>query len=160
MRPELKQLIADLGLNHRSFWLRCAGISMTSYLTSTFWYNHSGTFTADRGTPNVVLEASAVGVPVVATGVGRTPEIIVGGCNGYFVSAGDLALLDQPTLKLTEDEQRGTRDASSCKRNSRLWRRASTIPSCLWSYLERMIVPEARESGYTTRVPLKRPRQR
>ncbi len=42
-----------------------------------------------EGMPNVVLEAFAAGVPVVATAVGGTPEIVEDGTSGYLVSAGD-----------------------------------------------------------------------
>lgn len=55
-----------------------------------------------EGMPNVVLEAMAASVPVVATSVGGTPEMIVHGESGYLVppadpdaiAAGVLALLD------------------------------------------------------------------
>ncbi|HTU91283.1 MAG TPA: glycosyltransferase [Gemmataceae bacterium] len=42
-----------------------------------------------EGMPNVVLEAFAAGVPVVATAVGGTPEIVEDDVSGYLVSAGD-----------------------------------------------------------------------
>lgn len=42
-----------------------------------------------EGLPNVALEASAAGVPVVATAVGGTPEVVVDGETGYLVPAGD-----------------------------------------------------------------------
>jgi glycosyltransferase involved in cell wall biosynthesis len=42
-----------------------------------------------EGMPNVVLEAFAAGVPVVATAVGGTPEVVEEGISGYLVPAGD-----------------------------------------------------------------------
>jgi glycosyltransferase involved in cell wall biosynthesis len=42
-----------------------------------------------EGLPNVVLEASAAGVPVVATAVGGTTEVVVAGETGLLVTPGD-----------------------------------------------------------------------
>lgn len=47
----------------------------------------------NEGLPNVVLEAFAAGVPVVATAVGGTPEVVEHGRSGFLVQPGDVGTL-------------------------------------------------------------------
>ena len=53
-----------------------------------------------EGLPNVVLEACAAGIPVVATDVGGTREVIEDGITGHLVHAGDSDALAAPLLEL------------------------------------------------------------
>jgi glycosyltransferase involved in cell wall biosynthesis len=56
-----------------------------------------------EGLPNVVLEAFAARVPVVATAVGGTPEVIEDGQNGYLVPAADPTSLAERIARLLDD---------------------------------------------------------
>jgi glycosyltransferase involved in cell wall biosynthesis len=57
-----------------------------------------------EGRPNVVLEALACEVPVVATDVGGVPELMVDGETGYLVPAKNSAELSRKINKLLEDK--------------------------------------------------------
>jgi glycosyltransferase involved in cell wall biosynthesis len=59
-----------------------------------------------EGLPNVLLEAHAAGVPVVATAVGGTPELVVHGETGLLVHAGDDAALAESMATLLSDDDR------------------------------------------------------
>src|SRR4029077_12059691 len=82
-RSELEQLIRDKGLvgrMHLAGWrpdvpeLLAAG---TALVLSSLW----------EGLPNVILEAMAAGLPVVATPVEGTPELVIDGRTGLLVPA-------------------------------------------------------------------------
>jgi glycosyltransferase involved in cell wall biosynthesis len=59
-----------------------------------------------EGLPNVVLEAFAAGVPVVASAVGGTPEVVEDGVSGYLVPPGDPDILAQRILDVLASEER------------------------------------------------------
>ena len=58
-----------------------------------------------EGLPNVALEALAAGVPVVATSVGGTPEVVEDGVNGYLVPAGNSSAIAARVSELLADDR-------------------------------------------------------
>jgi glycosyltransferase involved in cell wall biosynthesis len=58
-----------------------------------------------EGMPNVVLESFAAGVPVVATAVGGTPEVVEDGASGYLVPPGDAAALADRIVDALSSEE-------------------------------------------------------
>ncbi len=59
-----------------------------------------------EGLPNAVLEAFGAGVPVVATAVGGTPEVVEDGVSGYLVPPGDSGALAQRIADVLSDDVR------------------------------------------------------
>jgi glycosyltransferase involved in cell wall biosynthesis len=56
-----------------------------------------------EGMPNAVLEAMAAGLPVVATRVGGTPDVVVEGVTGYLVPSDDPLALARALKALIRD---------------------------------------------------------
>ncbi|PSQ53014.1 glycosyltransferase family 1 protein [Halobacteriales archaeon SW_8_65_20] len=56
-----------------------------------------------EGTPRVITEAMASGLPVIATDIAGIPEQVVDGENGYLIPTGDAAAVRKPLRKLVED---------------------------------------------------------
>jgi glycosyltransferase involved in cell wall biosynthesis len=84
LRPELEQRIAKLGLANRFL--------MPGFRTDLDTLIGAADVVVlpsyTEGLPNVALEASAAGVPVVATAVGGTPEAVADGESGFLVPPG------------------------------------------------------------------------
>ena len=69
--------------------------------------------------PMSILEALALGPPVVATVVGGTAEQIVDGETGYLVPAGDGAALTQSLLALADDKKGAAKMGAAGRRRQR-----------------------------------------
>jgi glycosyltransferase involved in cell wall biosynthesis len=74
-----------------------------------------------EGMPNVVLEAFASGVPVVASDVGGIPELVEDGASGRLVQPGDPGALSKAILEVLDPEEtrtamgrRGRERVSAC----------------------------------------------
>ena len=102
LRPKLAGQVAALGLSDR-FVLAGFRPDLDRLVPALDMLVQSS-FT--EGMPNVVLEACAAGVPVVATAVGGTPEIVVDGEGGRLVSPGDAGVLARRMQELLGDDSR------------------------------------------------------
>jgi glycosyltransferase involved in cell wall biosynthesis len=89
-------LTRELGLEQHMHWIGSAP-SIQELLAETDAFCLLST---SEGFPNVVLEAMAVQLPVVATRVGGTPEAIVDGETGWLVAVNDHAEAAERLLEL------------------------------------------------------------
>ncbi|MCM3874372.1 MAG: glycosyltransferase [Pyrinomonadaceae bacterium] len=99
LRKDLERLAAQLGLgrDHVEFLGELKDVQ-PFYYKSDFLM-----LTSDwEGTPNVLLEAMACGLPAVVTRVGGVPEI-VGQDRGLMVEANDADGLTRATLRMIDD---------------------------------------------------------
>jgi glycosyltransferase involved in cell wall biosynthesis len=104
LRPDLERQIDRLGLRER--FILAGHRTDLDRLLPALDLLVLPSFT--EGMPNVVLEALAAGVPVVATKVGGTPEVLTGSC-GRLVPPGDPAALAVGVLDVLMDEARRRR---------------------------------------------------
>jgi glycosyltransferase involved in cell wall biosynthesis len=58
----------------------------------------------DEGCPNIVLEAMALGIPVIAASVGGVPELVIHGETGYLFPRDDPRLAKEYILRVTNDQ--------------------------------------------------------
>jgi glycosyltransferase involved in cell wall biosynthesis len=112
LREELTRQIAGCGLGGRFVLAGFRG-NLEDYLPNLDVFAQPS-FT--EGLPVAVLEASAAGLPVVATAVGGTPEVVADGETGFLVPPGRpdvlaerLGLLLEDAALRTEMGQRGRR---------------------------------------------------
>jgi len=107
--------VAERGLQDRVFF---AG--NVPNLPTPFNLVDVAVLSSDReGFPNAILEALAVGTPVVSTRVGGVPDCIEDGVTGLLVPPGDWKALSQAMLRLGADEGLRRNLGSAGLRNAR-----------------------------------------
>jgi len=98
-RAALEALAERLGVAGRVHWLGQRGDVQRLLPAFDLFVQPS----LHEGLPNTVLEAMAAGLPVVATGVGGTPEAVVDGVTGLLVGPGDPEMLARAISRLLDD---------------------------------------------------------
>jgi teichuronic acid biosynthesis glycosyltransferase TuaC len=102
LRPALQSQARSLGLEDNIVF---AGTQSSRQIPQ--WMNAADMLvlpSRSEGRPNVVLEAQACGVPVLATRVGGTPELVQDGDTGLLVAADDAPGLAGQIQRLMGDE--------------------------------------------------------
>jgi len=111
-RPQLESLIAGLGLGDR---VRLLG----HYADPRGLYEALDLFVLSslrEGLPNVVLEAMAMQVPVLATRVAGVPRLVQDGANGILVEPGSVESLAGGMARLLGDADARARLAAAGRR--------------------------------------------
>jgi glycosyltransferase involved in cell wall biosynthesis len=100
LRPQLEQEAVALGLSDRVTFLGARPdvprmmAAMTIFVMPSLY----------EGGPLTLLEAMAMGTPVVSTSVGFAPDVVEVGTTGYLVPPGDPAALAHAVTTLVRDE--------------------------------------------------------
>jgi glycosyltransferase involved in cell wall biosynthesis len=84
-----------------------------------------------EGTPNVVLEAMACGLPVVAFRVGGVPDLVAHGETGYLVDAGDETAMVEALRSLIEQPEQRARMGTRAREYVQLHHSLHQLPHFL-----------------------------
>jgi teichuronic acid biosynthesis glycosyltransferase TuaC len=132
MEEELKAYSKKLNLDES---VRFVG-SKPSHEIPT-WFNASNVFvmpSLSEGRPNTVAEAASSGLPVVATAVQGTPELIQEGKSGFLVPSKDSKILYERIKILLEDEK--MREKFGKKGREHILENCYTWDKCAVDYID------------------------
>ena len=99
------------------------------------------------GIPVALMEAMALGVPVVSTGVSGIPELIADGENGLLAGAGDPAALAQAIRQIMQDSALGQRLAKQDRATIEEHFNVETIATNLESLFRASIAMQQQTGG-------------
>jgi glycosyltransferase involved in cell wall biosynthesis len=105
-RPKLVQQVRDLGLEKRvHFTGQKTTAEVLAFLPTCDLLVLNSSY---EGLPHIVLEAMALGVPVIATQVGGTPELIQDGITGRLIPPHAPVILRSVIQELRQHPELGT----------------------------------------------------
>lgn len=124
-RPRLEELARAHGLTGRIYFAgRRTKEETLSLMAACDVFVLNSTY---EGFPHVVLEAMSVGLPVVATAVGGTPELVHDEENGLLVAPGANGTLSKTILKLLSSSIERRRLSVGAKRTLERFRHSAMI---------------------------------
>ena len=93
--------------NLRALGSSVSGVKFTGQVNDALSYLQAADLfvlpSATEGLSNSLLEAMSIGLPVLATSVGGTPDVVTHGQNGYLIPPDDLPALTTGLLALLSD---------------------------------------------------------
>ena len=113
LEAQLRQAARDLGLQNVQFHGRADGPELREL------YRNADVFVLPserEGMPLVLLEALAMGLPIVATDIPGNRDLVSDRQNGLLVPLGDAAALRQALLSVTTDPERYRRMSETSRR--------------------------------------------
>jgi glycosyltransferase involved in cell wall biosynthesis len=105
LRPDLQRQIDDAGLTNQ---IRLHGMEPDARQI-VGGFDIALQASLSEGLPNAILEAASAGVPVVATNVGGTAEIVTDGSTGRLVELGDNQAMAEAIIWLAASRDRRER---------------------------------------------------
>ncbi|MEY2500667.1 MAG: hypothetical protein QOI07_1001 [Verrucomicrobiota bacterium] len=98
-KEKLERLASDLGLETHILWLG-ARAEVEKLLAAMDVFVHTADF---EGMPNALMEAMAMGLPVIASEIDGARELIRDGLDGYLVPAGNVAMFSERIQTVMND---------------------------------------------------------
>jgi glycosyltransferase involved in cell wall biosynthesis len=112
-RPRLERIAQELGVSGRVYFAGQRSKKETlSLMAACDLFVLNSTY---EGLPHTVLEAMALGLPVIATAVGGTPEVVRDGETGLLIHSGNRAL-EKTLYALVTDEKTRRRLGEKAKK--------------------------------------------
>lgn len=104
-RERLQKLVQDLGLDHRVYFAgQKTQVELLALMKTCDLFVLNSTY---EGLPHIVLEAMGVGIPVVATAVGGTPELVKDYITGRLIPPHSPETLQQVIRELLDHPELG-----------------------------------------------------